>query len=345
MRAAAAFLTMLFWMSASPGASIEQSEQMRRALQLHDSGNYAEALAAYNALLEADPKNEAVLYEAGLTARALGDLNACIAYAAEAVATGKRTIMSLALLGCCQDDAGDAKAALKSFERGIALAPRHPEVNYNYALTLARQGKIAESRKHAEISIESDPTRASAYVLYAGILDVSKLDGPAALVRLRFLTLESNTPRASDAAAAIAKRAAEYRKQSEEKKVVLDGLSESSAPDVTLVVLNLAFGLAVATEGKYVPAGASEAARLVHAMQSLLTVATELHETAPDMAFVWKNAAAPLQELSQRELLETFLYVVAELAKLDGAEAWLKDHPKERAQLQSAQASAKRVTP
>ena len=76
-------------------------------------------------------------------------------------------------------------------------------------------------------------------------------------------------------------------------------------------------------------------------MQSLLTVATEKHEKTPELTFVWRNVAAPLQELSQRGLLETFLYVVADRARLDGAEAWLKDHPKERAQLQSA----KRVTP
>lgn len=340
MRVATAFLTLFFWTSATLGATTEPAERLRRALRLHDSGNYAEALAEYKTLLEADPKNAMVLYEAGLTARALGDLNACIAYSTEAVATRKRTVEALALLGSCQDDAGDAKGAIESFERAIVIAPRDPQLNYNYALTLARLGKIAEARKHTETSIESDPNRASAYVLYAAIFDVLRLDGPAALVRLRFLSLESHTPRASEHAAKIANRAAEYRKQSEKKELVLDGLSEDSSSDVSLVVLNLAFGLAVATERKYLPADANEAARFVHAMQSLLTVANEKHEKTPELAFVWKNAAAPVQELSQRGLLETFLYVVADLARLDGAEAWLKDHPEERAQLQSA----KRVT-
>lgn len=319
---------------------------VRRATQLHDSGKYAEALAIYKTLLEVDPKNATVLYEAGLTAKALGDLTACIAYTVEAVATGKRTVEALSLLGSCQDDAGDAKAAVESFERGIALAPTDSQLNYNYALTLARMGKVAESRKHAEISIESDPTRASAYVLYSAILDALKLDGPAALMRLRFLTLESHTLRATEAAAAIARRAAEYRKQAQGKQLLLDGLSESASPDVPLVALNLAFGMSVATEAKYVPADASEAERLVHVMQSLLTVTTEMHETGPELTFVWKNAASHLQELSRNDLLETFLYVVADLAKLDGGEAWLKDHPKERERLQSAlRPSAKRPIP
>jgi tetratricopeptide (TPR) repeat protein len=336
MRATALLLAMSFWTTVSSGASARQAEELQRAMRLYDSGNYGEALALYRTLLEVEPKNATLLYEAGLTAKAAGDLNSCIAYATEAVATKELAALSLALLGTCQDDAGDSKAALDSFERGLAVAPADSQLNYNYALTLARLGRVAESRKHAGISIEGDVTRASAYLLYAATLDSLKLDGAAALMRLRFMTLELHTSRALEAATAIVKRAAEYRKQGQDKKLVLDGLPPRPGPDTELAVLNLAFGLAVATEEKNLPGNASDAARFVNAMQSLLTVTAEMQEKAHGMDFVWQHAAAPLQEFSRNELLQAFLYMVAGLAKLDGAHEWLEDHPKEREKVQSA---------
>jgi len=341
MRTMAFLLAAFFWMAPAFGAQETDTEELRRAIRLHEIGSYAEALAVYKKLLQAEPNNAAILYEAGLTSKALGDLKACIAYATDAVATNQHLPVNLALLGSCQDDAGDQKAAIESFERGLAIAPTDSQLNFNYALTLARLGKVAESRKHAGISIESDPKRPTAYVLYAATLDVFKLDGAAALMRLRFLTLEAHTSRASDAAASIASRAAEYRKQSENKEVVLDGLKGSTKPDVPLVVLNLAFGLAVATEQKYVAPEATDAARFVNAMEHLLTVATELHENTPELAFVWKHAAAPLQEFSKDGVLQAFLYMVAGLAKLDGSREWLGDHPKEWEQLQTALRAAR----
>ena len=218
MRTRALLLPMLLWVTVCSAASERGAEVLHRAMQLYDSGNYAEALALYKTLLEADPKNATLLYEAGLTAKAAGDLNTCIAYASDAVASKERPASSLALLGSCYDDAGNVKAALESFERGLALAPTDSELNFNYALTLARLGRLEECRKHAGISIESDRTRASAYLLYAAALDALKLYGAAALMRLRFITLESHTSRAFDAATAIVKRAAEYRKQGEDEK-------------------------------------------------------------------------------------------------------------------------------
>jgi Flp pilus assembly protein TadD len=332
----ALLLPVLFWTTLSSGASEERSQELQRATQLYDTGHYAEALAIYRRMLETEPRDVTVLYEAGLTAKAIGDSNACVRYATDAVATNQRRALSLTLLGSCLDDAGDSASALDSFERGLAFAPSDSQLNYNYALTLARLGRFAESRKHAGVSIESDRTRKSAYLLYAATLDGLKLDGAAALMRLRFISLEPHTPRAAEAAAAIVKRAAEYRAQSEQKTLVLDGFPQDSTPDTELVVLNLAFGLAVATERKYVPADASDAARLVDAMESLLTVTTEMHAKAEGMSFIWQYAAAPLQELSREELLHTFLYLVADLASLSGGQEWLEEHPNERAKLNSA---------
>jgi hypothetical protein len=290
----------------------------------------------YKKLLETEPKNAELLYEAGLTTRAIGELNSCIVFATEAISTKQKVESSLALLGGCQDDAGDAKSALSTFERGLAVAPADSQLNYNYALTLARLGRVADSRKHAGISIESDRGRASAYLLYAATLDVLKLDGAASLMRLRFIMLESQTARAREAAAAIARAAEEYRKQRNDKKLVLNGLPPVPGADTDLVLLNLAFGLSVATEDKYLPPSPSDAARFVNAMQQLLTVTSELQEKSRGMDFIWQYGAVPLQQRLRSDLLQPFLFFVAARAGLGGGIEWLNEHPQERAKLEGA---------
>lgn len=327
---------MSFWTTSASSAQVKHVEELQRALQLYDSGDYAEALNLYKKLIEVEPNHPTLLYEAGLTAKALGYLEACIAYATDAVATKRGLPSSLALLGSCQDDAGDSKAAVESFERGLAIAPTDSQLNFNYALTLARLGKAAEARKHAGISIESDPTRSSAYVLYASILDAYNLDGAAALMRLRFIILEPKSERASDAARTIAKRVTEYREEGKTADRAAGNVQLSSKPDLALAALNVALAFAIETEHKYVPADAPDAARFVAAMDNLLTGTIATHQRTSALDFVWNFAAAPLEDFTQVGLLQTFLYYVAGQAKLDGSQEWLAAHPAELAVLERA---------
>ncbi len=336
MTTMAFLLAMSLWMTAASSAQVKHAEDLQRAIDLYDRGKYVEAIELYKKLIEVEPNHPALLYEAGLTAKALGDLKACIAYATDAVATKQGLQSSLALLGSCQDDAGDSKAAVESFERGLAIAPTDSQLNYNYALTLARLGRTAEARKHAGISIESDPTRSSAYLLYAGTLDAYRLDGAAALTRLRFIILEPKSQRAADAAAAIATRVTKYRNEGITTDRAADDVQVSSKSDLALLALNVALALAIDTEHKYTPVDAPDAARFVAAMTNLLTGTIVTHEKTAALEFVWNYAAAPLEDFTKVGLLQTFLYYVAGLAKLDGSREWLEAHPAELEVLERA---------
>jgi hypothetical protein len=68
MRTMEFLLATCFWMTSIASAQVTNAEEMRQALQLYDSGNYAEALEIYKKLLEVEPNHPTLLYEAGLTA-------------------------------------------------------------------------------------------------------------------------------------------------------------------------------------------------------------------------------------------------------------------------------------
>jgi tetratricopeptide (TPR) repeat protein len=69
MRVISLLLAISLCSTVSSGASVDHAEEVRRATQLYDNGSYHEALALYKKLLETEPKNAELLYEAGLTAR------------------------------------------------------------------------------------------------------------------------------------------------------------------------------------------------------------------------------------------------------------------------------------
>ncbi|HEV2748482.1 MAG TPA: sulfotransferase [Allosphingosinicella sp.] len=96
----------------SPGAGGEGSELARsRAAILHAQGRIAEAIAAYERLLAADPAD----FEAWNN------------------------------LGNARREAGDADGAVAALERAAALRPESPLVQFNLGVSLAAAGRLEES--------------------------------------------------------------------------------------------------------------------------------------------------------------------------------------------------------
>src|SRR5690606_28975250 len=61
------------------------------------------------------------------------------------------------------------------------------------------------------------------------------------------------------------------------------------------------------------------AERVVLAMKVFITISADAADKELKESFVWKIAAEPLLELNDREVLDTFLYHVAALGRVEGA--------------------------
>ena len=325
MRRATALTFSLLYATTVSAQQTSASDELMRALELHDRGSYAEAISVYRELLTRHPDNAQLLYEIGLSSRAAGKMDDCIVYAEQSLAAQQRAD-SFSLLGSCHDDNKDSEKALRAFEQGALIAPKDVDLNFNHAVTLARLGRYAEAREHAGIAIEGRPAYPSPYFVYGLALEGVALHGAAALMHLRFIMSEPDTGRSRSAATLIVAQLNEYREQAKQKKLLVSGMSKTPGPDTDLVLLDMAFGMSAQLSSTKLPKNATDAERFVKVMTDVVTVAGELREKMEGNEVVWRHSAEPLLQLAQRGLLEAYLYRVAAIADQQGATAWMEAH-------------------
>jgi tetratricopeptide (TPR) repeat protein len=176
-------------------------ELFRRALALHDAGDYDGAIAIYRDLLAKMPDNEQVKYELTFSTFAKGDMTETVRLAtAGAGKPGSHQVHYLELLGNAYDAQHKTPDAIAAYRRGIKVDPKYPRIHFNLGVAYSGQNKLRDAREEFEQAIALDPGYASPQI---AIAEVYRTDGyrvPAILAYGRFLSLESSTNRATTAA-------------------------------------------------------------------------------------------------------------------------------------------------
>ena len=190
---------------ASLGAAAQDTgsanQRFQRALALHDSGDYAGAIAIYKELLTLDPNNETVRYELTYSTMAKGDAAETIRLATEGSRKpGSTQVRYLELLGSAYDAQNQTKEAIEAYRRGIKIDPKYAPIHFNLGVTLARQSKLKDARESLERAITAEPFYASPQFLIARVYQADGYRVPAMLAYGRFLALERTTERAGVAA-------------------------------------------------------------------------------------------------------------------------------------------------
>lgn len=330
------FLTVLLATGDSFGAEAESETDrdatIRRAIELHDAGSYDAAITVYQSLLEEDPNDGMVLYEIAMSYAALKDHENCITYARRSSRIeSDAQAAAIAMVANCQDDAGQVEEALTTFAEGVRLFPKNVMLNFNYAVTLLRTEQPQKARDALRVTIEEAPAYASPYRVYATMLDDQGHTAAALLMYLRFIMAEPGSDRAIDAATRVLESFAAALSEEGADKQINITMPNPDAKDLEgtgFEHLNVALGIAGAVPGKSDDGSPLEAPeRVVLAMKFFLTMASDASDRKLKESFVWKTAAAPLLELNEREVLDTFLYHVAALGRVEGAAQRLNGQP------------------
>jgi tetratricopeptide (TPR) repeat protein len=315
---------------------------IRKGIQFHDQGNYQTALAIYQSLLADDPKDDLVLYEAALTYSAMQEYPACIEHAERAAAVKSQTqAAAITILASCQDDAGQLDKALKTFAKGVKSYPQDVPLNFNYGISLQRDGDLRRAAKHLQVAMERAPKYASPYLPYADIRQAQGSTAIATLLYLRFIMLEPQSDRAVDAA----KNAVRPFLPSDENTINLNVDALEGRGGEAIIGLELMLGIArnakIEHESDEASAAGSvldgdragkdtEADKVVNAMQTffLLAQAMEAKSTkALSKDFGWITSMPLWDVLGKQDVLTVYCYHVADLASIDGARQWLSANP------------------
>jgi len=117
-------------------ASASTAETMRRAVELHQRGELAQAAALYLQIIEAEPDHADALHMLGVYALQSGDLQAALDLIGRAVALLPQAATPLLNLGTVHKQLGQHDAALRSIAQALALEPRHATALNNYGSVL-----------------------------------------------------------------------------------------------------------------------------------------------------------------------------------------------------------------
>jgi tetratricopeptide (TPR) repeat protein len=320
---------------AQPAA--DREALLRQGIELHDAGSYKSAIETYQKILDSNPRDATALYEIGNSYLSLGDFKTCETFARRSLDI-QPTAYGYSLAASCQEETGDVPGALATFAKSIELYPGDVMLNFNYAVTLARQNRGAEAKQHLRTAIKAEPRYSSPYLTYAGVLSGEQNEVAALYMWLRFLMLEPGSQRSREVAHYVTDTLTPPPVANSNGKQITIHPPPQRAPSDEFPTDPMYYAviqqLLAAAGAKAGPKSDKEtpAERLVShglLMLAMMEERSNTDDSRDRQTFVWQNAVVPLMSLKDGDVRTPFLYYVAALSRVDGAGAWLDAHPKE----------------
>ena len=298
--------------AAQDTASPQQS--YRQALALHDSGDYAGAIAIYKELLKADPDNEELTYELTYSTLAKGDLAETIRLATEgARKPGRAQVRYLELLGNAYDAQHQPKEAVDAYQRGIKADPNYSPIYFNLGVTHARQSQLKDAREAFQQAIARDPFYASPHFAIATVYQADGYRVPAMLAFGRFLVLERKTARTLAAATNLLELLGQGTSNPDAKK----DLGDFSALEA-VVAMAMAESQLSDAEPK------SDFERAAGAFALVLSMLPDMPDSA--RGFIGKTYVSYYGALVKAGHVASFAHLCLAPLNLSGTDGWTTSH-------------------
>ena len=182
-----------------PERSVENLIQ--EGIELHDEGEYEEAIDRYNEALDIDSTQFFAVYEIALSYLALKDYENASLYSSQVIdskdkqlSPGAYAVLSEALAGLDQVD-----DAIEVLNEGIEENGDIALLYFNLALNYYKKGDIEKTIEHVTKAIDLDKSHSGAFLLYAYALNDKGLWVQSILPLQMFLLLEPDSKRSKDA--------------------------------------------------------------------------------------------------------------------------------------------------
>lgn len=122
------------------------AELLRQGQALHQQGQWAQAAASYNAVLERQPRSFDALHLLGLLQLQSGHAGEALPLLGRAARLKPADAATQTLLGVALQNTGRAEESLAHFERAAKLEPRNPEYHYNHGKALRALDHLEEAQ-------------------------------------------------------------------------------------------------------------------------------------------------------------------------------------------------------
>ncbi len=189
----------------SPNILLGQNQNVealiKEGIELHDAGEYEEAIDRYNEALDLDSTHILAIYEISLSYLALKDFENAILYSTQVIDSNNEQLSSGAYAV-----KSESLAAMEKVDEAIELLHESLEKNenksilhFNLALNFYKKGDTDKTLEHIKTAIDIDKTHSGAFLLNAYALKDKNMWVQSILSFQMFLLLEPDSKRSKNA--------------------------------------------------------------------------------------------------------------------------------------------------
>lgn len=300
-------------------------EKISRGVQLHDQGNYREAIAVYEEVVAEDDKNWEAYYEMCLSYVSLNEFDNTIKYA-DIVIDSDSDMMPKGyyIKGVALDYSGKHKEAIKVFKKGIKVAPQFHSLYYSLAIVECRLEEYDEAENYLQEGLQQNPLHGSSHLLLGKLNYEERTKSLLALYN--FLIIEPTGKRANEALTLVKKHhslGVEF-KDDNNVNITLNSLAIDSEFGGAEALLSMS--QALRRDEEY--ADKSDFEFFADNTKSFFMVLGELKENKKKKGFWWDYYVDFFYNLAKNEeMYETFMYYIHQDIQNTQVELWLQDNP------------------
>lgn len=281
---------------------------LEKAIELHAAGGFDAAIQIYQSLRKDRPHDARLLYELAKSSLAARDLEGCIEFARNSAARESAyQADAFGVLARCENEDGAIAQSFTTYATALALHPENASLHFEYGRALQETGDFAAADMQFALALKGATEQPSLLLAYGNMLAASSEAG-ALLMNLRYIMAAPQSPLAVGAA--------------EQILALVHKPSPSVAPesfDAALTAARLAVGTTEEEAG-------SDADQLSRFLQRFILNVVNAADPAMTGTVLWSGAVEPILAMAEHDVLDTYLYFVAALARTQGSPEWLGAH-------------------
>lgn len=307
----------------------EADQLVKEGVSLHKNGDYAAAIAKFDAAIQLQPGNGEAMYEKSLSLVALKRYDEAIDLLSKILKESKDPDirrLSYVNYGTVLDYKGEKKRSLKVYEEGIKEFPQSYLLYFNKGITEVGLGYTDDAISSFKHSVRRNPMHASSHHAL-GIMLGDKNRIPGVLSAFSFLLIEPEGKRAEQNLDMLNKLIMRGISRKDDKNVTISlDVSEldkkkSKEDDFSSAELMLSLLAAHVPDSLKTK---TDADRMSYQIQTLITIIDETDKK--DKGF-YKNFYVPFfVDMKKNDLITTACYIAMTSSGMDSIINWQKEN-------------------
>ncbi|MFN7916494.1 MAG: tetratricopeptide repeat protein [Vicinamibacterales bacterium] len=310
----------------------EQETVLREAIDLHDKGEFDQAIAKYKAILEKSPTTVAVLYELAYSYLGKKDF----AQAMTTARTGAEFKSDLLpmfydIMASSLDGQGKPEQAVEMYRKGIAIVPpgAAAQLYHNMAVTYRESlKKPVEAREALQKATALDPLQPDANLLLGQLFQTAGYPTPAFLALSTFLLVDPAGGQALPGYGLWRSVLKGGAATNPDGSPAPPGMMRPAPPSKTDLgdfrTFDAQLAPAFAAFSRKLDGGTPEVEALIEQVDQLLGTLPVTPSGPAAQSFVNTHYVPFFVELKRRNFVEPFVYWASQRAPVPGVIDWLK---------------------